>query len=85
MNDTVIVAVLSLAGTLFGSLAGIITSGKLTNYRIAELERRVESLGSLIERTYALERREQVSEEKLRSIEQRVHSLEKTSNQANIH
>lgn len=84
MNDTVIVAVLSLAGTLFGSLAGIITSGKLTNYRLAELEKRVEQLGNLIERTYALERKEQVSEEKIKQIEQRVHSLESSIIQTNI-
>lgn len=84
MNDTVIVAVLSLAGTLFGSLAGIITSGKLTNYRLAELEKRVEKHNSMIERTYTLERKEQVNEEKLKLIEKRVHALENTVAQSII-
>ena len=38
MNDTVIIAVLSLIGTFFGSLSGVITSAKLTNFRLKQLE-----------------------------------------------
>lgn len=76
MSDTIIVALISLAGTLLGTFAGIITSGKLTNYRLAELEKQVEKHNNLIERTYTLERRETLSEEKLKLIEQRVASLE---------
>ena len=34
MNDTVIVALISLAGTLCGTFGGILMSNKLTNYRI---------------------------------------------------
>ncbi len=78
MSETVVVALISLAGTLFGTFAGIITSGKITNYRLAELEKQVEKHNNLIERTYTLERRESLSEEKLKLIEQRVTALEKT-------
>ena len=39
MND-VIVACLSLIGTLIGSLSGILVANKLTNYRIEQLEKR---------------------------------------------
>ena len=42
METEIFVALLSLCGTLAGSFAGIITSGKLTNYRITELEKKVE-------------------------------------------
>ena len=76
MSETVIVALISLVGTLFGTFAGIITSGKITNYRIAELEKQVEKHNNLIERTYSLEKRETLSEEKLKQIEHRIENLE---------
>lgn len=83
MSETIAVAILSLLGTLFGSFAGIITSGKLTNYRLSELEKRVEKLGSLIEKTHSLEKETSLSKEKLRLVEQRVGNLEKTTMQLN--
>lgn len=84
MNESVIVAIISLAGTLLGTFAGIITSGKLTNYRIAELEKRVEKHNTIIERTYTLEKRESLSEEKLRLMDQRITNLERNSSQHSI-
>ncbi|MGN0486417.1 MAG: hypothetical protein ACI4GB_04220 [Acutalibacteraceae bacterium] len=84
MNESVIVAIISLAGTLLGTFAGIITSGKLTNYRIAELEKRVEKHNTIIERTYTLEKRESLSEEKLRLMDQRITNLERNGSQHSI-
>jgi len=55
MSDTIIVAVISLAGTLLGSLFGILTANKLSNYRIEQLEKKVSAHNQLIERTYKLE------------------------------
>lgn len=83
MSEAVIVAIISLLGTLFGSFAGILTAGKLTNYRIGELEKRVEKLGSLIEKTHSLENESTLSREKLRLVEQRVGNLEKAAMQLN--
>ena len=42
MDNTVIVALISLLGTLVGSLGGIMVSTKLTNYRLEQLEKKVE-------------------------------------------
>lgn len=56
MNDTLIVGLLSLLGTLVGSVTGILTANKLTNYRIAELEKKVDQHNTLMERTVILER-----------------------------
>ncbi len=55
---------------------GIITSGKLTNYRLTSLENKMESLGSLIERTYALEKSDTLSKEKMKHIETRLQTVE---------
>lgn len=55
MDNTIIVALLSCAGTVLGSGLGIITSSKLTNYRIEQLEKKVDKHNTVIERTYRLE------------------------------
>lgn len=56
MSDAVLVALLSLAGTLLGSWAGVKQANKLVNYRIDELEKKVEKHNNIVERTAALER-----------------------------
>ena len=55
MSDTVLVAILSLVGTMIGSLSGILAANKLVVYRIEQLEKKVEKHNSVIERTYKLE------------------------------
>lgn len=68
MSEVVIVAILSLLGTLIGSLAGILTANKLTNYRIEQLEKKVEKHNSVIERVYNLEREEAVIQEEINQL-----------------
>ena len=55
MSDTVIVALLSLIGTIVGSMLGVVASQKLTQYRIEQLEKKVQAHNNLIERTFILE------------------------------
>lgn len=55
MEPTVIVGLLSLAGTLFGSIAGIMTANKLTTYRINELEKKVDKHNTVMDRVTILE------------------------------
>lgn len=50
MTDTMFVAVMGLAGTLIGSLAGILAANRLTIWRIEQLEKKVDKHNSLIER-----------------------------------
>ena len=51
MTDTVIVAIISLLGTLLGSFGGT----QLVKYRIEQLEKKVEKHNSIVEKTYILE------------------------------
>lgn len=76
MTEAVIVAILSLVGTLGGSLCGILTANKLTNYRIQELEKKVEKHNSVIERVYNLEKKEAVIEEEIKVANHRIDDLE---------
>ena len=55
MSDVVIVGLLSLVGTIIGTLGGIIATSRLTTYRIEQLEKKVDKHNQIIERTYRLE------------------------------
>jgi len=50
VTETIIVALISLVGTLAGSLGGILVSSKLTNYRIEQLEKKVDKHNNFAER-----------------------------------
>lgn len=76
MTDSVLVAILSLTGTLGGSLLGILAANKLTNYRIEQLEKKVEKHNSVIERVYKLEKQEAVIEEEIKVANHRIGDLE---------
>lgn len=77
MNETVIVALLSLAGTMAGSLGGILTANRLTNYRIQQLEEKVEKHNKVIERVYNLEKHDAVMDEEIKVANHRIDDLEK--------
>ena len=55
MPDVIVVGLLSLGGTLIGTLGGILAANRLTNWRIEQLEKKVDKHNSLIERTFKLE------------------------------
>lgn len=71
MTEVVIVAILSLIGTLIGSLGGIIAANKLTNYRIQQLEEKVEKHNKVIERVYNLEKNEAIIKEEIEHLSHR--------------
>lgn len=68
MTEAIVVALLSLLGTLVGTFAGILTSNKLTIYRIEQLEKKVEKHNNVIERVYELEKHEAVLDEEIEQL-----------------
>ena len=68
MTETIIVAVLSLIGTLIGTFGGIMAANKLTNYRIEQLEKKVEKHNQVVERMYKLEKQVAVDEEEIEHL-----------------
>lgn len=77
MQPEIVVGVLSLSGTLIGSLAGIMAANKLVIYRIGELEKKVEKHNNVIERVYRLEDNDALLEEKIKVANHRIDDLEK--------
>ncbi len=68
MNEEMIIALLGFAGTLLGSLFGVLTAQKLTQYRISQLEEKVNKHNHLVERTYKLEGRMDEAEHDIRDL-----------------
>lgn len=76
MTESIIVAVLALLGTLGGTFGGILTANKLTNYRIEQLEKKVEKHNQVVERVYILEKDEAVIKEEISVANHRISDLE---------
>ncbi len=73
MTETVFVAILSLIGTLGGTFGGILTSNKLTTYRIQELEKKVDKHNNFAGRI-------PVIEEQIKVANHRIDDLERSKN-----
>lgn len=73
MDSNIIVAIVSCLGTVLGSALGVIAGARLTNYRIEQLEKKVDKHNTVIERTF-------VMEEKVKVINHRLNDLEKEHN-----
>lgn len=74
--SNIVIAILSLAGTLFGSFIANTKTQALLEYRLTSLETKVDKHNRVIERTYELEKHRAVVDEKLREIGERLGDLE---------
>ena len=72
MSEVVLVGLLSLLGTLVGSLAGILTANKMTNFRLEQLEKKVEKHNNVIERMAVAENAIQSAHHRLDELAERV-------------
>ena len=78
MSEAIVVAGISLAGTLCGTWGGIMTANRLTAYRIEQLEKKVEKHNSVIERVFRLEEHDAVMDERISNMEKEI---ERSSNE----
>ncbi len=76
MPTEIAVALIGLAGSALGSVIGVMVSAKLTQYRLEQLEKKVDKHNSVIERTFRLEERCSVLEEDMKVNNHRVADLE---------
>ena len=77
MTDTIIVALLSLAGTLAGAYLANRKSTALIAYRLEQLEEKVNKHNNVIERPFKLEEQEALLEERIKVANHRIDDLEK--------
>lgn len=77
MSDTIIIALIGLIGSGVGTFGGILVSSKLTQYRLEQLEKKVETHNHVIDRVYKLEKHNEVQDEKIGTANHRIEDLEK--------
>jgi ABC-type lipoprotein release transport system permease subunit len=68
MTEAIIIAIIGFLGAVVGSGLGIIASAKLTNYRLEQLEKKVNLYNNVVERMYKLEQREALLEQHVEDL-----------------
>lgn len=76
MDNNVVISLISLFGSLIGTLGGIVVSSKLTAYRLEQLEKKVDKHNHFAERL-------PVVEEQIKVINHRIEDLERKESNAN--
>ena len=69
VSENVLLAMLSLIGTMLGTFGGILTANKLSNYRIEQLEKKVDKHNGFGEKI-------PVIQEQIKVINHRIDDLE---------
>lgn len=77
MSETIIVAALGFLGTLCGAYFANRKSSALIAYRLEQLEEKVNKHNQVVERTYELEKHEEVFKEHMDGLEKAVERLSK--------
>ena len=72
MNVELLVALVTLAGTVSSGIISALISSGVTKYRLGQLEKKVDKHNSIIERTFRIEEHEAVTDEKIKEIERRL-------------
>lgn len=79
MNNDVLVAIIALIGTVTGSISGIMISNRLSNYRIEQLEIKLDKYISnqdkLKEKVLIVEQAVKVIEDKLEDLDLQIQKL----------
>ena len=72
MQPEIIVGLLSCAGTVIGTLGGIMATSKLTNFRLQQLEEKVNKHNNLIERVYKIEGQIQENADDIKELKKKL-------------
>lgn len=73
----IIIGVLAMVGTLGGAYLANKKSSALIAYRLEQLEKKVDKHNQVVERTYALEEKTGLLEERVKVANHRIDDLEK--------
>ena len=79
MITEIIIAIISLVGTMIGTYGGIRASNKMTNYRIEQLEKKVEKHNNVVERMYKIEENQAVINNNIKVANHRIDDLEEVT------
>ena len=77
MSETIVVALITGGLALLGTYLSNRKSAALVAYRLEQLEDKVNKHNNVIERTYKLEERTELQEEKIKVANHRIDDLER--------
>lgn len=88
MDNTILVAILSFIGTIIGSFSGILTTNRLINYRLAQIEKKIEQNTLSYEHIAAelcnLRTSYEICSVKICNLEKRLNNIEKLMEEKGI-
>ena len=76
MTESIIVALITAAGALIGTYVANRKTAALMEYRLEQLEKKVDKHNQVIERTYKLEERTELQEAEINRHKERLRALE---------
>lgn len=76
MTESIIVALITAAGALIGTYVANRKTAALMEYRLEQLEKKVDKHNQVIERTYKLEEKTELQEAELNRHKERLRVLE---------
>ena len=82
MTEAIIVAIVTGAFSFLGVYASNRKSAALVEYRLKQLEEKVAAHNNLVERMYAVEEKQTLTDEKLKVANHRIDDLEKEARSA---
>jgi len=71
-----VVSLISALGSALGTFLGIMVNSRIINYRIEQLEKKVDKHNQVIDRVYALEKSSAVMDEDIKVANHRISDLE---------
>lgn len=77
MSAEMICGLISALASAMVSVIGLIVNGRLTAYRIEQLEKKVEKHNNIIDRMYMAEQKIAVIDEEIKVANHRIEDLEK--------
>lgn len=72
MSSEILVAIIGFIGTAFGSCVGAFSTARLTNYRLEQLERKLDNFPIKSEQIILLEQRSEEHEKRITKLEQKA-------------
>ena len=79
MTDAIIVAIITGAFSFLGVYFSNRKSAALVEYRLQQLEEKVAAHNNLVERMYAVEEKQALTDEKLKVANHRIDDLERSA------
>lgn len=79
MTDAIIVAIITGAFSFLGVYFSNRKSAALVEYRLKQLEEKVAAHNNLVERMYAVEEKQAITDEKLKVANHRIDDLERSA------